>query len=163
MAACPSPHPADFTAGQPDTYETFAAQLRVHFKPASALEELAFQRYTRAAWNSLRLEQLQTELLQLPNLATDQATLKTLDLLSRQVGRHERTMRESMRDFEQHKTERLDAYDEYLARRHQAAQPEDPPKPGRRHGAPVATSREAAAEESSPAPPANLKAFTAAS
>ena len=164
MAACPSTDPAAFTCGKPDSYQTFADQLRAHFKPGSALEELAFARYTRAAWNSRRLEELQTELLDTPDLAHDLTTLRTLDLLSRQVARHERTMRESMRDFEQHKTERLDAYDEYLARAAtRKAQPNDAPRPGRRNAVPIATAREAAAEESAPAPPQKLKAFTAAS
>lgn len=124
MATCLAPILAAPTpAGTPQTYAEFAAALRRQMAPGSPREELAVERFTRASWNALRLQEVETNLLADLSLAADPATIATLDSLSRQVARHERTMRDALKDFEANKTERLDAYEEHL--RAQSRQQED--------------------------------------
>jgi hypothetical protein len=76
-------------------YEQYAAELRDECAPAGALQETAFQQFARAAWNLLRLRAWESQILDAENAFTDPEAIRTLDLLSRQAARLERSMRDA--------------------------------------------------------------------
>ena len=97
-----------------ESFETHAAQLRDELTPGSPLQELAFMQFARASWNLLQLRQAETEILGQPGFHKDAEAMRTLDILSRQSARLEKSMRDAFNEL-QRIQDLYDRSDEVLA------------------------------------------------
>ena len=99
-----------------ESFEIHAAQLRDELTPDSPLQELAFMQFARASWNLLQLRRAESEVLAQPGFHKDPEAVRTLDILSRQSARLEKSMRDALGELRGIQ-ELYDRHNEILARR----------------------------------------------